>query len=213
LVYERSKRTLARMANKEDGCKGTFFEGRYKSIALLDEQSLLAACVYIDLNPVAAGIAETPERGPYTSLKQRIEYVTETDRRSDLAAALEGSIPGRAATSGLEDGLWLIPIEDRRGMDSTREGMLEGFTLGNYLLLIEYTGHLKRPGKTSLNPDLESVFERLGITPGDWSDQQSKLSAPELTGRFLSSSRQRLRDAASKLGVHHCVNLNGCFAA
>ncbi len=49
------KEPLARMANKEDECKGTFWESRYKSIAILDDEALLAACAYIDLNPVAAG--------------------------------------------------------------------------------------------------------------------------------------------------------------
>ena len=52
------KEPLARMPNKGDECKGTFWESRYKSIAILDEQALLAACAYIDLNPVAAGNAE-----------------------------------------------------------------------------------------------------------------------------------------------------------
>jgi REP element-mobilizing transposase RayT len=56
------KEPLARLANKEDGCKGTFWEARYKSIAILDEQALLATCASIDLNPVAAGIAQLLER-------------------------------------------------------------------------------------------------------------------------------------------------------
>ena len=38
---------------------GLFFEGRFKSNAILDEESLLATAVYIDLNPVAAGLAAT----------------------------------------------------------------------------------------------------------------------------------------------------------
>lgn len=45
------------MANKEDQCKGTFRESRYKSVAILDDEALLATCAYIDLNPVVAGIA------------------------------------------------------------------------------------------------------------------------------------------------------------
>ena len=38
-----------------------FFEGRFKSVAILDDEALLAIGAYIDLNPVAAGIAEIPE--------------------------------------------------------------------------------------------------------------------------------------------------------
>ena len=69
------KEPLARMANREDNVRGAFFEERFKSIAILDEEALLAACVYIDLNPVAAGIAQTPEKSPHTSIKQRVEHV------------------------------------------------------------------------------------------------------------------------------------------
>ena len=52
------KEPLARMANKQDGCAGAFFEGCYKSIAILDEEALLSVCAYINLNPVAAVTAE-----------------------------------------------------------------------------------------------------------------------------------------------------------
>ncbi|MDX2036991.1 MAG: hypothetical protein SFX72_10090, partial [Isosphaeraceae bacterium] len=38
------KEPLSRMANREDGVKGAFFEGRFKSIAVLDEEALLATC-------------------------------------------------------------------------------------------------------------------------------------------------------------------------
>ena len=55
------KEPLSRLANRQEKTRGTFFEGRFKSVAILDEEALLATCVYIDLNPVAAGIAEVPE--------------------------------------------------------------------------------------------------------------------------------------------------------
>ena len=59
------------------------------------------------------------------------------------------NVAGSRAAAGLEDSLWLCPIEDHRGSDSTREAMTQGFSLGSYVQLVDYTGRLFRRGKAS----------------------------------------------------------------
>jgi hypothetical protein len=127
------------------------------------------------LNPVAAGIAEVPEASAHTSIKERVDHVQAQGRTEDLKAARTGSVAGSAAAADLEEGHWLCPIEDRRRLDSAREGMLEGFSLGNYLLLVDYSARLFRQGKATLSRDVAEILDRLGSSADHWQARLEKL--------------------------------------
>ncbi len=77
---------LARLANAEDKVKGKFWEGRFGSMALLDEAAILTCSMYVDLNPIRANIAETPEESKFTSAHDRIEAMKAKPGRLTRAA-------------------------------------------------------------------------------------------------------------------------------
>nr|WP_246587794.1 transposase [Alteromonas lipotrueiana] len=65
--------TIARQANQEDECTGRFWEGRFKSQALLDEASVLACMVYVELNPVRTAQVSSTKDLRFTSLNHRLK--------------------------------------------------------------------------------------------------------------------------------------------
>ena len=162
------------------------------------------------MNPVAARIATTPETSDYTSIKQRVEHVEAQGKTAELEAAEGGSVAGSRAAGGLEEALWLCPIEDRRGPDSTPEGMIQGFPLGSYVKLADYTGLLFRQRKASISAELAGIFERLGCSAQSWQARLEKLKGDRLLGRFFATTRAKLREISENLGVRYVVNLAGC---
>ncbi len=90
--------------------------------------------------------------------------------------------------------------------------MVEGLSLGSYLLLVDYTGRLFREGKTAISVELTGILARLGTTVDGWQTRLDKLRGGRLLGRFFAASRERLREVAARLRVHHLANLGGCSA-
>jgi hypothetical protein len=187
-----------------------WLQNRLEELAEIFAVSVGGFSVIIDLNPVAAKIAETPETSDYTSIKRRVDHVEAQDKTAALEAASDGSVAGSQAAAGLEESLWLCPIEDRRELDSPREGMIPGFSLGSYLKLVDYTGRLFREGKASISVELAGVFERLGCSAQNWQIQIEKLRGDRLVGRFFAASSAKLREIGERLAVHRLVNLRGC---
>jgi hypothetical protein len=90
--------------------------------------------------------------------------------------------------------------------------MLRGFSLENYLLLVDYTGRLYRDGKAAISAELPGIPVRLGTSAKTRHARLEKLKAERLLGRFLAANRQRLREVAAHPRLHHLANLGGCPA-
>ena len=100
------KEPISRRANREDGCTGAFWEGRFSSVPLLDQPALVACMVYVDLNPVRARMCDRPERSPHTSGRERI-MVRQGHRLAQRPAAKPPPADlGGLAGAGPEAGLW-----------------------------------------------------------------------------------------------------------
>ena len=93
-----------------------------------------------------------------------------------------------------------------------REGMVEGFPLGSYALLVDYTGRLFREGKATISRELAAIFDRLGTNSDGWWARIAKLSQGRLFGRVFATTRDRLQEYANRLGVRRLANLGRCPA-
>ena len=82
---------IARTANAEDNVPGHFFGERFGSVRLENKEDPLLCRLYVDLNPVRAGLAKTPEDSKYTGACDRIEDRQEEEALQ--AAARECGAP------------------------------------------------------------------------------------------------------------------------
>ncbi|MDX6752636.1 transposase [Geminicoccaceae bacterium 1502E] len=75
--------------NRREGWRGHLWQGRFGSCAL-DERHLLAALRYVELNPVRAGLTETPQGWPWGSARARLQGAADGLTASASLEALIG---------------------------------------------------------------------------------------------------------------------------
>lgn len=187
---------IAVMANREDGCGGRFWEGRYKAQLLLDEAAVLACAMYVDLNPIRAAMAQSLEDSKFTGANARID-----DLKASRLTIKLGSRQSRRPKSrkpkrtrrwersrGRQRSGWLCPLEidehsDPVGPDASRCGRrasLKGFlgmSLTKYLELLDWTGRQLRADKRgSIPAHIAPILDRLGIAADGWLELAGQFS-------------------------------------
>jgi REP element-mobilizing transposase RayT len=136
---------IARRANREDGCKGHFWEARFKCQTLLDETSVLSAMAYVDLNPIRAGICDNLDDSLHTSARARLDAIEKSPDRAEQPLAPVLGIRGAR----------VVAISER-----------------NYLDLVDHTGRQIHPGKRgTITGPPPAVLARLGHSANRWRRQ------------------------------------------
>jgi hypothetical protein len=183
---------VARKANQEDQCTGRFWEGRFKSQALLDEKALAACLAYVDLNPVRAGMAQTPETSEYTSVAERITSAkVNSEKAEDQDTNTQPSC--------------LLPF-----VGNPRQDMPKGlpFRLTDYLELVDWTGRVMREDKRGrISSDLPPILDRIQIDPKHWLYLTSHF---ESRFKGLVGAAYTLKQACQNLGFQRSPGMSAC---
>jgi REP element-mobilizing transposase RayT len=151
---------IARQANLEDKCTGKFWESRFISQALKSDEALLSCMAYVDLNPVRAGVADTPEHSEHTSIRERLHA------EFDLQQAIEDQTECGDLLDFRTPLKPLLPFEDRL-IQEAQTGIL--FSFEGYLQLVDWTGRIIRADKRAhIDSELPPILARLQITANQW---------------------------------------------
>ncbi|MGE4348721.1 MAG: transposase [Candidatus Berkiella sp.] len=157
---------IARDVNEEDETAGRFWEGRFKSQALLDEGALLSAMVYVDLNPVRAGITKTPEESEFTSIYERIQHIAKQLKINKLKSMKQQKREKAELYNHLSQPKSLVPFAN---ISKSHTHAID-FKLADYLELVDYTGRVIRDDKEagSIPEHLAPILTRLQFKPQNW---------------------------------------------
>ena len=180
---------IARMANKEDDCTGHFWESRFKSQALLDEKAVLSAMAYVDLNPIRAAIATTPQSSDHTSIKLRIDYWK--------ARALES----HARPAGDLQPESLLPFTGKERQPLSR-GL--AFNLIDYIELVDWAGRVIREDKRgAIHENAPPILLRLNIAPEHWIELTTTF---ERRFKGIAGSVDSVKKWCTKFGLTRTTN-------
>jgi hypothetical protein len=223
---------IARRANQESNVTGRFFAHRFNCQRLVDERALLACSMYIDLNLVRAGVAETPETSQFTSAFDRIRGRWQRSQR-EMGKSVDAVSPDE------DQDAWLAPLflDERAAaypisaapsspLAQTTAGLGapcpfpsprasdKGFlpmTLDEYLSLLDWTGRQIRSDKRGAIPEhLAPIIERLQIAPDHWTDTVRHFGR---LFRTAAGGLDAMRRQAASMGRQWLHGIRYCAAA
>ena len=183
---------IARSANREDGCTGRFWEGRFSSQALLDEKALVTCAAYVDLNPIRAGLAKGLSDSAHTSIQRRCAQAARVTQPNHPHQQAKGLLPfvGNARTN------------QPNGLP---------FRLTDYLELVDWSGRLLRDDKRgAIAEDTPPILIQLNIDPKHWCYLTRHFESEFKT---LVGSAYKVKAACAQLGQQWAQGIRACRIA
>lgn len=124
---------------------------------------------YVDLNPVRAAMASTPEESDYTAIQERIEP------RFDIQQAIGSQTKNEDLLNFQHPLKPLLPFEGNIIQDN-QQGILFSFT--DYLELVDWTGRAIVLNKRGAIPSrLPNILQRLSISHKTWFSSVTRFEA------------------------------------
>ena len=181
---------IARKANREDDCTGKYWEGRFKSQALLDDVALLSCMAYVDLNPIRASMATSLAESDFTSIQARIRQYRSYQRQQQQG---DKNKPGQPK-------IVMQPAQLMKLGTSTDSDSFP-FGLQDYLALVAWSGlHLNSEPCRTIKSSAPDVLTALAIEHEIW------------LGAINHFERQYGCFAGSKENLRGCANArNDCW--
>jgi hypothetical protein len=194
---------VARRANREDGVRGRFWENRFHCRECTDAKAMLLCGVYVDLNQIKAGEADSLQTSRYTSVFQRL---LARQQAADAANRADGWLGELTLLAGSEENEQVV-YRSRTGRRASDLGLLT-LTLDEYVWLLEATLALWQAGERRVVPqDLEALLERLEIQAEAW---WKTLEDYETTFCHAVGSPSTLAEVAQRLGVRCLKGAPAC---
>ena len=140
---------------------------------------------YVDLNPIRAKMAKTPESSDHTSIKRRIENQKTNNPQ---------------------------PLKLAEFVGNPREPMPQGlpFHLQDYVQLVDITGRAIREDKRGfIDNNLPPILERLNISSREWLVLTTQF---ESKFKSLVGCKEKLMLAAKALGLQRRPAYANCEA-
>ncbi len=148
------KEGFARRLNRQQGAAGHVWESRYHDVAVVDAGGVLACLIYVDLNPMRAGLVDDPTDSHFCSARHR--------------RTVDSTAPDAAL------GVRLCRLTGHPLLDATGEAQGSwSWSSDDVAELTHVTAQLIRGKKIEFPIWAEDLMPRLGIARAKWCERMA----------------------------------------